>query len=152
MSAKTVARLAWFVPVLLLALTIHQVFTAFELDKTMDEGILAWAEVTRYDRTDRKDVTQVELDMIVHMPDGSQFVRDNLALPYSIGHRVEADTLSVMVLAGSAQEVVIQEIGETQVKIAWSNAAMSLIGLLMTFVGVFYWNKMMRFQTEQDAA
>ena len=118
----------------------------------MDEGILAWAEVTRYDRTDRKDVTQVELDMIVHMPDGSQFVRDNLALPYSIGHRVEADTLSVMVLAGSAQEVVIQEIGETQVKIAWSNAAMSLIGLLMTFVGVFYWNKMMRFQTEQDAA
>ena len=152
MSAKTVARLAWFVPVLLLALTIHQVFTAFELDKTMDEGILTWAEVTRYDRTDRKDVTQVELDMIVHMPDGSQFVRDNLALPYSIGHRVEADTLSVMVLAGSTQEVVIQEIGETQVKIAWSNAAMSLIGLFMTFVGVLYWNKMMRFQTEQDAA
>jgi len=152
MSARTVAKLAWSVPVFLLALTVHQAFTAVQLKKTMDQGTLTWAEVTRYERSDRKDVTEVELDLIVHLPDGSQFVREKLALPYSIGHRVEADTLSVMVLQGATQEVVITEIGETQVKIAWSNMAMSFIALIMAFVGVFAWNKMLRNSPNQDVA
>ena len=144
MSARTVAKLAWSVPLFLLALTVHQAFTAVQLKETMDQGVSTWAEVTRYERSDRKDVTEVELDLIVHMPDGSQFVREKLALPYSIGHRVEVDTLQVRVLSGAAQEVVIQEIGLTQVHIAWSNFAMSLIAFAMSFIGVFSWNKMLR--------
>jgi len=39
---------------------------------------------------------------------------------------------------------VIQDIGLTQVHIAWSNFAMSLIAFVMSFIGVFSWNKMLR--------
>ena len=146
MSVKTVARAAWFAPALLFALTLHQAYTAVQLDKTLTTGVETWAEVTRYDRSDRKDVTMVELDLLVHMPDGSTFERMNLTLPYSIGHRVEADTVAVRVLSGGSQEVVLQEIGATHVHIAWSNFGMSLIGFLIAFTGVFGWNKMLRIQ------
>ena len=73
MNASRVARLAWSVPVLLLVLTLHQAWTAYELQDTLDTGTSAMAEVTRYERSDRKDVTHVELDLLVHMPDGSTF-------------------------------------------------------------------------------
>ncbi|MDA0874318.1 MAG: hypothetical protein O3C45_04565 [Bacteroidetes bacterium] len=137
MNASRVARLAWSVPVLLLVLTLHQAWTAYELQDTLDTGTSAMAEVTRYERSDRKDVTHVELDM----PDGSTFEKTRLALPYSIGHRVEAESLQVTVHPGAAQEVVITQIGHTQVGIAWSNAGMGFIAFLMAFSGVFYWNR-----------
>lgn len=141
MNTRTVARLAWSLPLVLLGLTIHQAVTANNLRTTLDEGEAAVAEVTRYERSDRKDVTHVELDLLVHRADGTSFERNNLALPYSIGHRVEADSLNVTVLQGGGQEVVITEIGRTQISIAWSNAAMSLIAFLMAFAGVFSWNR-----------
>ncbi|MDE2996472.1 MAG: hypothetical protein OXT73_07025 [Bacteroidota bacterium] len=141
MNTRTVARLAWSLPLVLLGLTIHQAVTANNLRTTLDEGEAAVAEVTRYERSDRKDVTHVELDLLVHRADGTMFERNNLALPYSIGHRVEADSLDVTVLRGGGQEVVITEIGRTQISIAWSNAAMSLIAFLMAFAGVFSWNR-----------
>ena len=143
MNVRTVARIAWSIPVVLLALTIHQVVTAVQLDNTMQEGTSTFAEVTRYERSDRKDVTNVEMDLIVHMPDGSTFERLNLTLPYSIGHRVQADTVQVRVLRGASQEVVLEEIGGTHVRIAWSNFAMSLIGFIMATVLVFGWNRML---------
>lgn len=144
MSSNLIARVAWVVPALLLALAIHQVTTAVNLARTLDEGEQAMAEVTRYERSDRKDVTHVELDLRVRLADGTTFERNRLALPYSIGHRVEADSLAVTVLPGSGQEVVITEIGRTQVRIAWSNAAMSFVVFLMAFAGVFSWNRWLR--------
>ena len=141
MSSHLIARVAWVIPALLLALAIHQVSTAVNLARTLDNGEQAMAEVTRYERSDRKDVTHFELDLRVRLADGTVFERERLALPYSIGHRVEADSLEVTVLPGSGQEVVITQIGRTQVRIAWSNAAMSFIIFLMAFVGVFSWNR-----------
>jgi hypothetical protein len=144
MSVRTIAKLAWLVPLLLAGLSIHQAVTAVQLQKTMDNGVRTWAEVTRYDRSDRKDVTNVEIDLLVHMPDGSQFEHNDLTLPYSIGHRVEADTVDVVVVRGATQEVVFAEVGGTHIRIAWSNFAMSLIAFIMAFVGVYAWNKMLR--------
>ncbi|MGB1049156.1 MAG: hypothetical protein ACPG3U_05660 [Rhodothermales bacterium] len=144
MSSHLIARIAWVVPALLLALSIHQVSTAVNLARTLDNGEQAIAEVTRYDRSDRKDVTHVELDLRVRLSDGTLFERTRLALPYSIGHRVEADSLAVTVLPGSSQEVVITVIGRTQVSIAWSNAAMSFVIFLMAFAGVFSWDRWLR--------
>ena len=141
MSSQLIARVAWVIPALLLSLAIHQVSTAVNLGRTLDEGEQAMAQVTRYDRSDRKDVTHVELDLLVKLADGSSLVRNRMALPYSIGHRVEAESLAVTVLPGSGQEVVINQIGRTQVRIAWSNAAMSFIAFLMGFAGVFSWNR-----------
>jgi hypothetical protein len=142
MHTPRVARLAWILPTVLLLLSLHQVVTAINLGKTLDEGEAAVAEVIRYERSDRKDVTHVELDLLVRLGDGSTIERNRLALPYSIGHRVEeADSLEVTVLPGGGQEVVITQIGRTQTRIAWSNGAMSFIAFLMAFVGVFSWNR-----------
>ena len=135
---------AWIITSLVAALSLHQPFTAIQINRTLEEGSLTWAEVPRYERSDRNDVTNVSLDLLVHLSDGSTFERKNLALPYSIGHRVESDTLQVTVLLGSGQEVVISEIGKTQVRIASSNAAMSFIALIMAFVCVLAWNRLMK--------
>ena len=140
-SSARVARLAWLLPGILFLLTAHQVKTSMDLSTTRTNGEVVWADVARYERSDRKDVTHVELDLMVHMPDGTVFERDNLALPYSIGHRVEADSLQVYVLPGAAQEVVIANISRTQVLIAASNAVMAFIATLMAFWGVFAWNR-----------
>ncbi len=141
MKTNPIARLAWIVPAALLFLTIHQTYTAVGLQKTLNEGVQTWAEVTHYERSDRKDVTYVSLDLRVHMPDGSVFEREGLTLPYSIGHRVQEDSVEVSVLPGSAQEVVFTEIGKTHVSIAWSNSAMSLIALIIALIGVVSWNR-----------
>jgi hypothetical protein len=54
---------------------------------------------------------------------------------------VEKDTLQVKVLQGATEEVVITAIVGTQIRIAWSNAAMSAIAMLMALVAVFSWNR-----------
>lgn len=151
MSSNLVARIAWTVPAVLLLLSIHQIVTAVNLGRTLDEGEQAMAEVTRYERSDRKDVTHVELDLLVRMQDGTTLERTRMALPYSIGHRVEAESLSVTVLPGGGQEVVITQIGRTQARIAWSNGAMSFLAFLMAFVGVFSWNHWLSRKTGQAA-
>jgi hypothetical protein len=86
-------------------------------------------------------VTQAELDLVVTLSDGSTISRERLALPYSVAHRVESDSLRVRVLRGAAQEIVISDIAGTQRRIAWSNAAMSLIMGLIALAGVVSWNR-----------
>jgi len=142
---------AWIVPVALVALGGHQAWTAVEIGRTMRLGEDATARVTRYERSDRKDVTQAELDLVIELGDGSTLERTNLALPYSIAHRVEADSLPVRVLRGAAQEVVLTDIAGTQRRIAWSNAAMSLVMGLIALSGVLAWNRFVRRGGEPSA-
>ena len=114
-----VARIAWILPVVLFLLTLHQVKVSVDLGETMESGTPAVAHVTRYDRTDRKDVTHAELDLEIMLQDGTLLVKKNLALPYTISHRVEEkDSLEVLVLPGASQEVVISSIVATQRRIA----------------------------------
>ena len=142
-SARLVARIAWIVPVVLLLLTLHQVKVTLDLGETMERGTPAVARVTRYDRTDRKDVTHAELDLEVLLEDGTVLEKKKLALPYTISHRVEEkDSLDVLVLPVAAQEVVISSIVETQRRIAFYNAAMSLMAFLIVSTGVFFWNRL----------
>ncbi|GMQ80927.1 MAG: hypothetical protein BMS9Abin05_0356 [Rhodothermia bacterium] len=135
------ARIAWIVPLLLLFFSGYFTKVTIDLGRTAKDGISAVAEVTRYDRSDRKDITQAELDLRIPLPDGSTLVREKLSLPYSIAHRVEKDTLHVRVLKGSSQEVIISSIVGTQRRIAASNAIMTFIAMLMAFVAVFIWNR-----------
>ena len=138
------ARIAWIVPLLLLFFSGYFAKVTLDLGRTAKEGISAVAEVTRYERSDRKDVTQAELDLRIPLPDGSTIVREKLSLPYSIAHRVEKDTLHVRVLMGSSQEVIISSIVGTQRRIALSNSAMTFIAMLMAFVAVFAWNRSLK--------
>jgi hypothetical protein len=142
-AAKYLARIAWGVPIVLLLLTIQQAKVTVDLGATMREGVPAVAEITRYDRTDRKDVTHAELDLRVKLPDGTLIEKEHLALPYTIAHRVEdTDSVDVLVFAGSSQEVVIASIVGTQQRIALYNIGMGFIAFVLAAVGVYYWNRM----------
>lgn len=143
-TVRHVAAASWIIPCALILLGGHQAWTAVEIGRTLRLGEEATATVTRYERSDRKDVTQAELDLTVTLSDGSTISRERLALPYSIAHRVESDSLRVRVLRGAAQEIVLEEIGGTQRRIAWSNAAMSLIMGLIALAGAVAWNRFVR--------
>jgi hypothetical protein len=140
-GTRLIARIAWFIPVLLLALSLYEIDVARDLKATTESGQKVWADVTRYERSDRKDVTNVELDLDVHLPDGSLLRKEHMTLPYSIGHRVDKDSLEVFVLPGADQDVVIASISGTATSIAWSNAAMSFIAFLIAVAGVWSWNR-----------
>lgn len=140
--SRAVARLAWVIPIGLLALTIQQAKVTRDLNHTLEQGEAARAEVLRYFRSDRKDVTHAEVDLQAVLSDGTTRNWMNLALPYTIAHRIdEMDSVDVMVNVGGGQEVVIQEIGGTQLRIAMSNAAMALVVFLITLALVWGWNR-----------
>lgn len=140
--SRAVARIAWIVPIAVFALTVQQVKVAKDLNHTLEQGEETQARVLRYFRSDRKDVTHAEVDLQVALADGSVKTWEHVALPYSIAHRIdEKDSVAVRVSLGSPQEVVIQEIGKTQLRIAMSNAGMALVIFLISFAGVFAWNR-----------
>lgn len=139
-----VARLMWAVPLILLALGIYQAGVSSELRHTLEAGEPAQAAVTRYHRVDRKDVTQAELDLRVRLADGSILEKKNLALPYSLSFLVEEDSLAVRVLRGAPEEVVIEAIAATQSRIAALNAAMCLLGFVLSALGVGLWNRYLK--------
>ena len=149
--STSIARLAWLIPAGLLALTIHQSKVTRDLGATLRDGEPAMAEVLRYERSDRKDVTHAEIDLRVVLADGSILTRRRLALPYSIAHRVDsADSVAVHVLPNAGQDVVIDGIVGTQRRIALSNAVMSLVAFLMAFVGVLAWNRSAQRRTDTE--
>jgi len=112
-----------------------------DLGITMRDGTETKAEVTRYNRVDRKDVTEADIDLRVRLSDGSILEKHRMSLPYTIAHRVEKDSLEVFVLPDSRQEVVIASIGGTQRRIALSNSVMAFIMTIIAGVGVFYWGR-----------
>ncbi|NNF03634.1 MAG: hypothetical protein HKN17_04125 [Rhodothermales bacterium] len=150
-TVRLIARTAWIIPAALLALSVYQVDVARDLQSTIDNGRKVWADVTRYERSDRKDVTHVEFDIEVPMPDGSTLRKERMTLPYSIGHRIEQDSVEVYVQPGSGQDVVIASVGGTHTSIAWSNAAMSFIAFLIALAGVWGWNRYLRTGTGESA-
>ncbi|MBO6576845.1 MAG: hypothetical protein JJ896_14550 [Rhodothermales bacterium] len=141
-TSRLIARLFWIVPLALAALTTQQAMVYQNLGATLTNGEAAQAEVLRYFRSDRKDVTHAEIDLRVVLEDGTERTWQQLALPYSIAHRVDnSDSLAVRVNLGAPQEVVITEIGRTQRSIALSNMAMALVAFLITLVGAIEWNR-----------
>ncbi len=142
---RVLARIAWVVPFVLLALGINQVQVALDLRKTLEEGIEAVALVTEYERVDRADVTYGYVSVKIPLPDGSLLSRDKLSLPYSLIQEIEGrDSLSVHVLRDGDQTVVIDAIAQTQWKIASIQSAISLVTALMAIAGVIAWNRSLR--------
>lgn len=143
-TVRLIARISWIVPAALLALALYQVDVARDLRSTIDDGERVWAEITRYERSDRKDVTHVEFDLEAHLVGGTTLRKERMTLPYSIGHRVDEDSVEVYVNPGADQEVVIASIAGTHTSIAWSNAAMSFVAFLIALTGVWAWNRYLR--------
>jgi Zn-dependent protease with chaperone function len=140
--SRAVARLSWIVPVLLMALSAQQFMVARSIGETLRSGEEAEAQVLRYFRSDRKDVTHAEVDLKVRLSDGTERTWEHVALLYTIAHRIdEAESVMVRVRAGASPEVVLTAIGGTQKRIALSNGAMSLIVFLIALAGVWSWNR-----------
>ncbi|MFT5143279.1 MAG: hypothetical protein ACI80V_000594 [Rhodothermales bacterium] len=140
--SRAVARLSWIVPILLMALSAQQFMVASSIGETLRSGEEAEAQVLRYFRSDRKDVTLAEVDLRVRLSDGSERTWNHVALPYTIAHRIdEADSVMVRVRTGASPEVVLSAIAGTQRRIALSNGAMSFIVFLIALAGVWSWNR-----------
>ncbi len=141
---RLVARALWAIPLLLAGLCWNQADVAGDLRETLRKGESATATVTRYRRVDRQDVSLGEVSLRVPLADGRVLVREHLALPYSLSHRVEKDTLGVRVLPGADQEIVIASIAATQSRIAAINAGICGIAALMASIGLLFWNRSLR--------
>ena len=141
-AIRWIARLLWVFPVLLLALTIYQADVAADLRHTLRDGLPAVAEVTGFYSTNRVDISYDYISLKVEMPDGSVLAHEKMALPHSFVPLVEGKTqLEVIVLPGADQEIVIEPIGRAHWRIAAINAAMCLVALVLSGMGVFAWNR-----------
>lgn len=142
---KSIARIAWLVPLALLGLAINQADVARDIHETLRDGVLAVATVTDYERVDRADVTYGYVSLDVRMPDGATFTRDRMSLPHTLMQQLgdDVETLEVLVLPGADQDVVVAVVAQTQWKIAAIQAAISFVAALMALAGVLGWNRLM---------
>ena len=148
---RILARIAWAVPILLLALGVDQAKVALDLRTTLSEGTEAVARVTEYERVDRADVTYGYVRVEVPLRDGSLLSRDKLSLPYSLIQEIEGrDTLRVHVLPDGEQTIVIDEVVDTQWKIASIQSGISFLTALMALAGVIGWNRSLRTADDRD--
>lgn len=144
-SSTLIARLLWAIPVSLFLLSGHQLKVGFDLRNTLLQGELRSAEVTAYDRVDRKDVTYGYVSLSIPLGDGSLLEKTEMTLPYSLLHRVEGkEQLDVYVLPGSAQEVVIEMVANAQWKMAVIQSSMAIVAALMALVGVLAWQRYLK--------
>ncbi len=141
-SVNIIARLLWLLPAILFFLTIHQVLVAFDIRETFREGEPATAEITEFDLTDRSEVTHAFVGLRVHMDDGTIIERPHVAVPYTLINYVRGrEEVEVLVRRDADQEIVFLESGDSHWRIAAVNSAMSFVGFLMFFSGVFWWNR-----------
>ncbi|MEM1127822.1 MAG: DUF3592 domain-containing protein [Bacteroidota bacterium] len=141
-SILVLARLAWLAPALLLFLSINQVLVTQDLRHTLREGTPATAEITEVDISGRSDVTGDFINLRVPLADGTVLVKERMPLPHSLAPLVVEQTeVAVLVAPGAALDVVIQDIAETQWRIALIQAFMSFGAFMMVGLGVLAWNR-----------
>lgn len=142
MPLRILSRLAWLVPALLTFLAINQFYVVLDIRGTIANGTVADATITELEISGRTDVTLDYVSLAVPLADGSTLTREEMPIPHSLAPLLEdQETVGVYVLPGAGQEVVIRQIANTQWRIAAINAAVSLLGALLSAWGVFAWNR-----------
>ena len=146
-AARIIARLLWFLPGLLLFLTLYQAKAALDLRATWRQGTPAAAEVFDYKDSNRADVTYGYVSLRVSLADGQVLTKEKLSLPKTLLPRLAGEeTLEVRVRPGAAQEVVIAPLMPAHWLIAAAQSGMALMGALLFAAGVFWWNRFLRRQ------
>ncbi len=144
-SARIIARVLWFLPALLLFLTLYQAKAALDLRATWQQGTPASAEVFDYKDSNRADVTYGYVSLRVPLADGQVLTKEKLSLPKTLLPRLEGQQmLEVRVRPGAAQEVVIVSLMPAHWLIAASQSGMAFMGALLFAAGVFWWNRFLR--------
>jgi hypothetical protein len=148
---RWLTRAAWIIPVLLVGLSAHQVWTGLALRETLQQGTPAEAEITDFFSSGRAEIKYDYVSLRIPMDDGTVITRERMSLPHTlIGVAEDRETIDVRVRPGAAQEVVITEVANTQWRIAFMNAAMSLVLGLVMGGGLAWWSRTLR--TEGDPA
>jgi hypothetical protein len=142
---RTVARIAWVLPLFFLGLALHQSKVAYDLHYTLENGELATAEVLEIHKENRVDVTYDYASLRIPLENGETITRNRLSLPHSLVPVLEGrETLDVRVLPGASQEVVIEAVVHTQWRIAALNAVMGAGAALLFGFGIWFWNRYLR--------
>lgn len=141
-AGRTIARLLWVCPALLLFLTLNQAKVALDLRTTWERGIPATAEVTAFENSNRADITYGYVSLRIPLGDDTVLTKEQMSLPNSLLPRLEGkEHVDVRVRPGRAQEVVIDALMPAHWLIAASQAGISLLGMLILATGVFWWNR-----------
>lgn len=141
-AVRITARLLWILPAILLFITVHQAYSAYEIRKTLIEGEPARAEVLEFESSSRVEISYDYVSIRVPLADGSEIRKEHMSLPHTLVPVIQGATeLDVRVRPGARQEVVIEEIGSMHWKLALMNMAMSLFGFVLLVVGVLAWNR-----------
>lgn len=141
-SVRTIAKVVWGIPVLLLLLGINQVRVAQDIRSTLAEGASAQAEITDWHLDERADVKFDYVSLRVPLASGDVLVREKMPMPHSLIYLLEnKEEVAVRVREGAAQEIVIEEVGSTQWRIAAMNAAISFFTVLMAGFAILMWNR-----------
>ena len=142
---QVIARIFWFVPLVLVGLAVNQGYVAMQLRKTWNTGESAIAMVEKFDVTNRADVTYAYIHLRVLLPDGQVIERQKMSLPQSLWSRVKGqDSLHVHLRPGSSQEIVIDRLMPAHWLIAASQMGISLIGALFSGILAYFWNQSFR--------
>jgi len=137
--------------VLLLGLSIHQVWSGLELRATLQHGEPAEAEITEVFSSDRAEIKYDYVSLRVPLEDGTVLTRERMSLPHTlIGIVEDRETIDVRVRPGAAQEIVITEVANTQWRIAILNAGMSAVLGVLVGLGLLWWSRTLR--TDGDPA
>ncbi len=138
--ALVVARILWIVPVILLALSIHQANVALDIRSTLRNGQPAMASVTDFESAGRVDVTYDYVSLAVDI-DGKHIVHEKMSLPHTFAPYVQGmQEIEVLVQPGADQEIVIRDLGRAHYRIAAINSLMALVAALLLGAGVGYWH------------
>ena len=115
---------------------------AINLKSTWERGTETIARVTSYENSNRADVNYGFVSLHVLLEDGRTLKRDRVSLPHSLLPRLEGKSrLTVRVRPGAAQDIVIDDLMPAHWLIAASQFGISLLGALLLFIGVFWWNR-----------
>ena len=132
-------------PAILFFLCLNQAKVAVDIKHTLENGASAIANVIDVRVNDRVDIPFGYVSLQVPLEDGTDLVQEKMALPYTLLPHVQyEETLDVHVLVGASQQIVIARIASTQWKMAALQSAMCLVGFIMSGVGVYLWNRLLR--------
>ena len=141
-----VARLMWFLPILLGVISAALLKAGLDERETLESGTPATAQVVEVEIRNRADVTYGHIDLRIPLSE-TEVIERRLPLPLSLLTPLEGrDEVEVRVLTGSSKDVVIEVIVRAQWRMAMIHAAMTALGAILLGIVVLAWNRLLRRQ------
>lgn len=162
-----IAKLLYIVPLIFTILGFQQIKVVLDSRKTLEEGQSLMANINRFDIKNMVAQTHGMIDLEIPIGGGKSVVHKMtlegswayhlldpnkvqvVKKPSNAGKTDEfrlkdSRHIAVHYLAGSGQEVVIDELARIQQRTAMINAATTFTFALMLFIPIFLWNRYLK--------